>query len=148
VTRSSGFFDDVEARFGTVTAVVNNAATARYGPLDDFSPAEDRGGEIATKLTGALFMARRGIQAMRADGHGGDILFVASLAAATPWPFHLPYAAANAGVEQAARTLRLELEGTGIRSPRSVAARPSAPTSPPARWRTAARLTPTSSGSA
>jgi NADP-dependent 3-hydroxy acid dehydrogenase YdfG len=40
---------------------------------------------------------------------------MASLAAATPWPFHLPYAAANAGVEQAARTLRLELEGTGIR---------------------------------
>ena len=32
-----------------------------------------------------------------------------------PWPFHLPYAAANAGVEHAARTLRLELEGTGIR---------------------------------
>src|SRR4051794_8038149 len=53
--------------------------------------------------------------AMRAAGNGGDILFVASLAAATPWPFHLPYAAANAGVEQAARTLRLELEGTGIR---------------------------------
>jgi NAD(P)-dependent dehydrogenase (short-subunit alcohol dehydrogenase family) len=108
------FFDDVEATFGTVTALVNNAATARYGPLDDFSPAEIAA-EIATKLTGALFMARRGIQAMRADGNGGDILFVASLAAATPWPFHLPYAAANAGVEQAARTLRLELEGTGIR---------------------------------
>lgn len=108
------FFTDVEATFGTVTAVVNNAATARYGPLDDFSPAEIAV-EIATKLTGALLMARRGIQAMRRDGDGGDILFVASLAAATPWPFHLPYAAANAGVEQAARTLRLELEGTGIR---------------------------------
>ena len=108
------FFTAVEARFGTVTAVVNNAATARYGPLDDFSPGEIAV-EIATKLTGALFMARRSIQAMRADGRGGDILFVASLAAATPWPFHLPYAAANAGVEQAARTLRLELEGTGIR---------------------------------
>ncbi len=108
------FFTDIEATFGPVTTVVNNAATARYGPLDDFSPAEIAI-EIATKLTGALLMARRGIQAMRRDGRGGDILFVASLAAATPWPFHLPYAAANAGVEQAARTLRLELEGTGIR---------------------------------
>ena len=38
-----------------------------------------------------------------------------TLAAVQPWPFHLPYAAANAGVEQAARSLRLELEGTGIR---------------------------------
>ena len=42
---------------------------------------------------------------MRGEDVGGDILFMASLAAAVPWPFHLPYAAANAGVEQAARTL-------------------------------------------
>ncbi len=108
------FFDAAEAQFGTVTAVINNAATARYGPLDDFSPAEIAA-EIATKLTGSLFMARRGIQAMRHDGRGGDILFMTSLAAATPWPLHLPYAAASAGVEHAVRTLRYELEGTGIR---------------------------------
>jgi len=108
------FFSDVESEFGTVTAVINNAATARYGPLDDFSPAEIAA-EIATKLTGSLFMARRGIQAMRREGRGGDILFITSLAAATPWPLHLPYAAASAGVEHAVRTLRLELEGTGIR---------------------------------
>jgi NAD(P)-dependent dehydrogenase (short-subunit alcohol dehydrogenase family) len=108
------FFADVESTFGTVTAVINNAAMARYGPLDDFSPAEIAA-EIATKLTGSLLMARRGIQAMRKDGRGGDILFVTSLAAATPWPFHLPYAAASAGVEHAVRTLRLELEGSGIR---------------------------------
>ena len=108
------FFGAAEDRFGTVTAVINNAATARYGPLDDFSPAEIEV-EVATKLIGALYMARRGIQALRRDGGGGDILFVTSLAAVQPWPFHLPYAAANAGVEQAARTLRLELEGSGIR---------------------------------
>ena len=60
-------------------------------------------------------MARRGIQTMRAEGAGGDILFISSASAAQPWPFHLPYAAANAGVEHAARTLRQELEGTGIR---------------------------------
>ena len=108
------FFAAAEAELGTVTAVINNAATARYGPLDDFSP-EEIAVEIATKLTGALFMARRAIQALRRDGRGGDILFVTSLAAVTPWPFHLPYAAANAGVEQAVRTLRFELEGTGIR---------------------------------
>src|SRR5207248_8517524 len=81
------FLAAVESELGTVTAVINNAATARYGPLDDFSPAEIAV-EIATKLTGSLFMARRGIQAMRRDGIGGDILSVTSLAAATPWPFH------------------------------------------------------------
>jgi NAD(P)-dependent dehydrogenase (short-subunit alcohol dehydrogenase family) len=108
------FFSTVEGNLGTVSAVINNAANARYGPLDDFSP-EDIQLEIATKLIGSLFMARRGIQAMRQSGEGGDILFVTSSAGVQPWPLHLPYAAANAGVEHAARTLRLELEGSGIR---------------------------------
>ena len=107
------FFDATEAELGAVTVVVNNAATARYGPLDDFAPEEIEV-EVATKLLGSLYMARRGIQAMRPQGRG-DILFITSLAAVQPWPFHLPYAAANAGVEQAARSLRLELEGSGIR---------------------------------
>jgi NAD(P)-dependent dehydrogenase (short-subunit alcohol dehydrogenase family) len=108
------FFTQAEDQLGPVGVVINNAATARYGPLDDFSPSEIAL-EIATKLTGSLLMARRGIQSMRRSGAGGDILFVASVAAAIPWPFHLPYAAANAGVEHAARTLRMELEGSGIR---------------------------------
>jgi NAD(P)-dependent dehydrogenase (short-subunit alcohol dehydrogenase family) len=107
------FFDATEAELGAVGVVINNAAMARYGPLDDFAPEEIEA-EVATKLLGSLYMARRGIQTMRREG-GGDILFITSLAAVQPWPFHLPYAAANAGVEQAARSLRLELEGTGIR---------------------------------
>jgi NADP-dependent 3-hydroxy acid dehydrogenase YdfG len=108
------FFTAAEAELGPVTAVVNNAATARYGPLDDFAP-EEIAVEIATKLIGSLFMARRAIQSMRSNSISGDILFVTSSSAVQPWPFHLPYAAANAGVEQAVRSLRLELEGTGIR---------------------------------
>ena len=109
------FFDTVESEFGAVTAVINNAATARYGPLQDFSP-EDIGLEVSTKLTGSLLMAARGIRGMRHAGVGGDVIFVTSAAAVWPWVEHLPYAAANAGVEHAARILRLELEGTGIRS--------------------------------
>ena len=108
------FFAAAEAELGKVSVVINNAAVGRYGPLDDFSPAEIAA-EIATKLTGALWMARRGIQTMRAEGSGGDVLFISSASAVQAWPFHLPYAAANAGVEHAARTLRQELEGTGIR---------------------------------
>ena len=108
------FFDSAEAELGPVGVVINNAAVGRYGPLDEFEPAQIEL-EVATKLTGSLLMARRGIQSMRAAGEG-DILFISSASAGQPWPFHLPYAAANAGVEHAARTLRHELEGSGIRA--------------------------------
>ena len=107
------FFAAAEAELGPVSVVINNAATARYGPLDDFSPDEIEA-EVATKLLGSLYMARSGIRSMRPHARG-DILCITSLAAVQPWPFHLPYAAANAGVEQAVRSLRLELEGSGIR---------------------------------
>ena len=108
------FFGRAEAQLGKVDVAINNAATARYGPLDDFSPQEIHA-EIATKLVGSLYVARRAIQSMRSTGLGGDILFMTSSASVLPWVYHLPYAAANAGVEHAARILRYELEGTGIR---------------------------------
>ncbi len=98
-----------------MTAIINNAATARYGPLHDFSP-DDIAVEVSTKLTGSLLMAARGIRGMHRAGVGGDIVFVTSAAAVWPWIQHLPYAAANAGPNTQPRILRLELEGTGIRA--------------------------------
>jgi NAD(P)-dependent dehydrogenase (short-subunit alcohol dehydrogenase family) len=108
------FFGAVEDRLGPVSAVVNNAASARYGPMWEFSPEEIRR-EIDTKLVGSLLVARRGILSFLEHDGPGDILFITSISAVTPWPSHLPYASASAGVEHAARTLKLELEGTGIR---------------------------------
>jgi NAD(P)-dependent dehydrogenase (short-subunit alcohol dehydrogenase family) len=109
-----GFFAEAERHLGPATVVINNAATARYGLLEHFSPQEIDA-EISTKLTGSLYMARRGILSMRREHTGGDILFITSPSGVRPWLYHLPYAAASAAVEHAARILRLELEGSGIR---------------------------------
>ena len=92
------FFDAAEANLGTVAAIINNAATDRYRPLDDFTP-EDIALEVSTKLTGSLLMAAHGIRGMRHAGVGGDVVFITSAAAMWPWIEHLPYAAANAGAE-------------------------------------------------
>lgn len=109
------FFEAAEKELGTVSAVINNAAAALSSPLEDSDPAQIAA-QIATKLTGSLYMSRQGIRSMHRENlEHGDILFITSTSAVEAWPHHVPYAAASAGVEQAARSLRLELEGTGIR---------------------------------
>jgi NAD(P)-dependent dehydrogenase (short-subunit alcohol dehydrogenase family) len=108
------FFGEVERQLGTATVVVNNAAVANHSSLYESSTG-DIAAEVATKLIGALYVSRRAIQGMLRAGRGGDIAFVSSMAAVAPWPLHVPYAAACAGIEHAAQSLRLELEGTGIR---------------------------------
>ena len=142
------FFTDVEAKFGVVTAVINNAATVRYGPLDDFSPAEIAL-EIVTKLTGSLFMARtrdpgdatqrrRWRHPLHDVARGGDAL------AAAP-----PLRGRQRG--RRARRAHPAVRARGLGHPRSstcAAARRSAPISPPVRWRAVGRWTPTNGGSA
>jgi NAD(P)-dependent dehydrogenase (short-subunit alcohol dehydrogenase family) len=109
------FFAEAEAALGPVSVAINNAAVARYGDMDDFSP-EEIAAEVNTKLLGSLYVARRAIKTMRQQQEGvADIVFVTSLSAVMTWVQHLPYASANAGAEQAARILKQELEGTGIR---------------------------------
>lgn len=109
------FFDAAEAALGRVTAVVNCAAHARPGPLHQLSPEEIRA-EIETGLVGSLLFARAGICRWIERAVSADVVFISSTSAETPWPLHTPYSASKAGVEQAARSLAIELEGTGIRS--------------------------------
>jgi NAD(P)-dependent dehydrogenase (short-subunit alcohol dehydrogenase family) len=108
------FFAAVEARFGCADVVVNNAGGARAGRIDQL-PFEAIRNALETTLLGSLFVSKRAIAALRARGLPGDLVFVSSRSATESWPNHVPYGAAKAGVENAARALRLELEGTGIR---------------------------------
>jgi len=109
------FFDAADASLGPVDAVVCCAAHALPGRLHE-RPADLIRAEIEVGLIGALLFARRGIRGMVDRGGPGDVLFVSSTTAAVPWPHLATYAASKAGVEQAARTIALELEGTGIRA--------------------------------
>ncbi len=109
------FYDAAAASVGAIDLVVNCAAHARPGAFYELSPEEIRS-EIDSGLTGALLFSRRGVLDMLARKARGDIIFISSTTAGVPWPFHSPYAASKAGLEQAARSISLELEGTGIRS--------------------------------
>lgn len=109
------FYDAAAAAVGLIDLVVNCAAHAQPGAFYELSPDEIRS-EIDSGLTGALLFSRRGVLDMLERKSRGDLIFISSTTAGVPWPFHSPYAASKAGLEQAARSISLELEGTGIRS--------------------------------
>ena len=109
------FVTAAEKALGPVHVLVNNAGSAHPGKLHELS-VDDIRAAVASSLLGSLFMTRRVLQGMLAHGEGGDVVFISSRAAALAWPRNTPYGAAKAGVENAAAALRVELEGTGIRS--------------------------------
>jgi NAD(P)-dependent dehydrogenase (short-subunit alcohol dehydrogenase family) len=109
------FYTAAEAALGPIDLIVNCAAHARPGPLHEREAVEIRS-EIETGLIGALLFTRRAIAGMVSRKVGGDLVFLSSTSAVAAWPYLAAYAASKAGIEQAARTLSLELEGTGIRS--------------------------------
>ncbi len=108
------FFDRVEAQFGTVDTVVNNAGIGIPARLADSDPEALRR-ELDVNLLGPMFVSRRALQTMVSLGYG-DIVFVTSLNAVLPRPMQAGYTASKAGIEGVAKVLAMELEGTGVRS--------------------------------
>ena len=109
------FVSAAEKALGPIDVLVNNAAGAKPGPLQEQSVEQIREA-LDSGLLGALLMTRRVLADWLPADRAGDVVFVSSRAAALPWPRHVAYAAAKAGIEGAAASLRAELVGTGIRS--------------------------------
>jgi len=108
------FFAATESAFGPADLVVSNAGLGRPGLLHEIDIDEIRL-EIETNLLGPILVARRAIPAMIERGQG-DLVFISSMNVVAPRPMQLGYTASKAGVEGVAQTLRMDLEGTGVRS--------------------------------
>jgi NADP-dependent 3-hydroxy acid dehydrogenase YdfG len=108
------FFSAAEAALGPMDVVVNNAGMGVPGPLHELA-VEDLQREVATNLLGPMLVARRALPGMLARRRG-DLVFISSMNVVAPRPLQLGYTATKAGVEGMAHTLRMELEGTGVRS--------------------------------
>lgn len=109
------WFDACERMLGAVDALVNNAGISVPGLLHESDPAAVQR-EITVNLVGPALATRRAIRSLLARGARGDLVFISSENAVKPRPYQPGYTASKWGVEGLARTLRLELDGTGIRS--------------------------------
>ena len=107
------FFAATEAQFGSIDIVVSNAGICIPGLAHEVG-TEDLAVEVTTNLLGPMYVARRAIPSM-IERRSGDLVFISSDTARAPRPFQGGYSASKAGVEIYARTLAMELEGTGIR---------------------------------
>jgi 3-oxoacyl-[acyl-carrier protein] reductase len=107
-------YDAVEAAFGTVTILVNNAGVAHSNRAVELPETEWRR-VLAIDLDAAFFCAQEGARRMLAAGKAGAIVNIASVLGLGVAKGVIAYATAKAGVLQMTRALGLELAFKGIR---------------------------------
>lgn len=101
-------------RFGRLDGLVNNAGICILRPLAEVARAEwDR--QIAINLTGTFLGCARAIDQMRAQGGGGAIVNVSSVAGLVGMRRTAAYAASKGGVRLLTKTLAIEVAAEGIR---------------------------------
>ena len=100
--------------FGGVDLVVNNAGLSISKPLLDTTVADwDIQHDVMAR--GSFLVSREAARAMRAQGLGGDIVYICSKNSVFAGPSNVAYGAAKADQAHQVRLLAAELGGDGIR---------------------------------
>jgi short-subunit dehydrogenase len=104
--------DGLARQGADVDVLVLNAGVGHAGPFVEM-PAERIETVLALDLTGAIRLTRALLPGMLARGRG-HLCFVSSIAGRTGVAGEAVYAAAKAGLDAFAESLRLELAGSGV----------------------------------
>jgi rhamnulose-1-phosphate aldolase/alcohol dehydrogenase len=100
--------------FGGVDLVVNNAGLSISKPLTETTVADwDLQHDVMAR--GSFLVSREAARAMRAQGLGGDIVYICSKNSVAAGPDNLAYGAAKADQAHQVRLLAAELGGDQIR---------------------------------
>ena len=109
------FFNEVQARFGTLDGAVCNAGVLnRRAPAIELS-VEEWQRTIAVNLSGTFLTLTEAARIMMAHGRGGSLVATGSSSAIRGITGMLPYIASKAGVHAMVQALALELGPHGIR---------------------------------
>jgi NAD(P)-dependent dehydrogenase (short-subunit alcohol dehydrogenase family) len=106
--------DTVFAEADRLDAVVNNAGVFTGGPLEAY-PVRQIHDIFDVNVYGALRVNRAVLPHLRAR-RSGLLVHVSSVAARTPFPFSVPYAATKSALETLAEGYRYELAPLGVDS--------------------------------
>jgi rhamnulose-1-phosphate aldolase/alcohol dehydrogenase len=113
-TAIAAAFEGAALAFGGVDLVVNNAGLSISKPLDQTTAADwDLQHDVMAR--GSFLVSRAAARVMRAQGMGGDIVYVASKNAVFAGPSNIAYGAAKADQAHQVRLLAAELGADGIR---------------------------------
>jgi NAD(P)-dependent dehydrogenase (short-subunit alcohol dehydrogenase family) len=106
-------FDAVQARFGRLDALVNNAGVAVFKPVGQTSFAEWRH-VLGTNLDGAFLCTQASVPLLRASG-GGAIVNIASISGLRASTLRVAYGTSKAAIIQLTKQYAVELGTEGIR---------------------------------
>ncbi|WP_454616735.1 SDR family NAD(P)-dependent oxidoreductase [Bradyrhizobium cenepequi] len=106
--------DAVEAAFGPVSVLINNAGIA-IEKLSTEQTEADWDAVINANLKGAYFLATELARRMIARKQEGNIVNIASVLGLGVMKFLSPYTVSKAGIIQATKVMALELAGNNIR---------------------------------
>ncbi|WP_330451736.1 MULTISPECIES: bifunctional aldolase/short-chain dehydrogenase [unclassified Streptomyces] len=107
-------FRSAALAFGGVDLVVNNAGISISKPLLE-TTARDWDLQHDIMARGSFLVSREAARLMRAQGMGGDIVYIASKNAVFAGPNNIAYSATKADQAHQVRLLAAELGGDGIR---------------------------------
>ncbi|MEF7612915.1 SDR family oxidoreductase [Aquincola sp. MAHUQ-54] len=106
--------EHVDATFGGIDIVVNNAAVDVPLPLHELSVSDwDR--VLRTNLCGPFLVAKHVLRVMAREGRGGHIVNVLSTASKRAWPNASAYQATQWGLLGLSHALHAELRPQGIK---------------------------------
>jgi glucose 1-dehydrogenase len=110
----NGLFDRIEADFGPVSVLVNNAGIARPAAFLE-TTLEDFQSVIDVNLTGTFLVTQRAAETMVAKGIEGAIVNMSSINAQVAIPTVVAYCASKGGVMQLTKAAALALAPHNIR---------------------------------
>ena len=110
---TESLIESIEAQYGPLTSLVNNAGNQIRLAAEDFAE-EEMQQVLDVHLVGAFSMSRHAARRMMERGNG-NILYIASMASLFGIPYVSAYAAAKTAHLGLVRTLSTEWSGRGVR---------------------------------